>query len=69
MRRSDWADAEANRLYDMVRDAVDDDRVIDAIALALRKAAGVETPKTLTRAEYDAARNKVSGRKKPAVQP
>lgn len=58
MRRSDWADAEANRLFDMVRDADDDDKVIEAIALALRKAAKVETPPTLTRAEYEAARKK-----------
>ena len=58
MRRSDWADAEANRLYDMVRDAESDEKVTEAIALALRKAAGIETPPQLTRAEYDAARRR-----------
>lgn len=59
MRRSDWADAEANRLYDLVRDDRDPEYVVDMIALALRNAANVETPPTLTRAEYDAARKKV----------
>jgi hypothetical protein len=40
----------------MVRDGVDDEKVTEAIALALRKAAGVETPRRLTREEYDACR-------------
>jgi hypothetical protein len=56
MRRRDWADNEADRLVDMVRDGVDDEKVTEAIALALRKAAGIETPRTLTREEYEACR-------------
>lgn len=65
MRRSDWADAEANRLYDLVRDAVDDDKVIEAIADALRKAAKVEKPRTLTATEYaDVVRKKNESRGK-----
>lgn len=44
MRRIDWADEEAERLYDMVRDEVEDQKVIDAIATALREAAGVNWP-------------------------
>lgn len=39
MRRKDWADDEAARLFDMVRDAVDDYRITDEIAKSLRKAA------------------------------
>lgn len=39
MRRKDGADNEAERLFDMVRDAKPDQEVIDAIATALRKAA------------------------------
>jgi hypothetical protein len=41
MRRTDRADREAERLFDMVRDCVDDQKVIDAISDSLRKAAGV----------------------------
>lgn len=36
--RLDWADEEAERLFDMVRDARADDDIINAIAVALRKA-------------------------------
>ena len=39
MRRKDEADKIAERLFDMVRDAVDDQKVIDAIAAEIRKAA------------------------------
>ena len=39
MRRKDWADDEAERLFDLVRDAVDDDLVIGEIGKSLRKAA------------------------------
>lgn len=39
MRRKDWADDEAERLYDMVRDDEDDDHVTAEIAKSLRKAA------------------------------
>ena len=38
-RRRDGADAIAERLFDMVRDAKDDQEVTDAIAAELRKAA------------------------------
>jgi len=49
MRRRDEYDDEADRLYDMIRNGEDDQKVTDAIALALRKAAGVETPPSLPR--------------------
>ena len=39
MPKMDWADNEANRLFDMVRDAEPDEDVISAIAEALREAA------------------------------
>jgi len=38
-RRTDWADHEANRLFDMVRDGESDDEVIHAIGKSLRRAA------------------------------
>lgn len=38
MRKKDWADAEAERLFELVRDGADDDRVIDEIAVSLRRA-------------------------------
>lgn len=49
MRRRDWADDEADHLYEMVRDGADDEKVIDAIASALREAAGIETPQRIDR--------------------
>jgi hypothetical protein len=61
MRRRDWADDEAEGLYEMVREGEDDEEVIEAIALALRKAAGVETPRTLTREEYEAVSKPTPG--------
>lgn len=36
MRKRDWADDEAERLFDMVRDGADDADVTEAIAAALR---------------------------------
>ena len=39
MKRRDEADEIAERLFDMVRDAVDDQKVIDAIAAEIRKTA------------------------------
>ncbi len=40
-RRVDWADREAERLFDLVRDGVerDDRKIVDAIADSLRHAA------------------------------
>lgn len=81
MRRRDEYDDEADRLYNMVRDGEDDERVTSEIALALRKAAGVETPRTLTLEEYARAtgrsicdpdgtgQDQVSAPKKPTEQP
>lgn len=56
MRRRDWADDESERLYDLARDGADDEKVVEAIADALRKAAGTEKPPHLSRRDYDAAR-------------
>lgn len=39
MRRKDWADDEAERLFDLVRGAIDDNSVIEEISKSLRKAA------------------------------
>lgn len=39
IRRRDEADEIAEGLFDLVRDAADDQKVIDAIAAAIRKAA------------------------------
>lgn len=38
MRKKDWADEEADRLFDLVRDAESDESVTDAIAASLRLA-------------------------------
>jgi hypothetical protein len=39
MRRKDWADDEAERLFDLVRDAIDDELIVEEISKSLRKAA------------------------------
>jgi hypothetical protein len=39
MRRTDWADEEARRLFEMVRNIEDDEKIIYAVAGALRRAA------------------------------
>lgn len=54
MRRRDQYDDAAESLYDLVRDDEDEGVVIEAIADALRNAAGVKKPKTLTSEEYRA---------------
>lgn len=39
MRQKDWADFEAERLFDLVRNDLDDDRVIEEVAKSLRTTA------------------------------
>lgn len=39
MRRRDWADDEAERLFDLVRDAIDEEAIVGEIGMSLRKAA------------------------------
>jgi len=39
MRPKDWADHEADRLVDLMRDGADDERMTDEIGKSLRKAA------------------------------
>lgn len=75
MRRRDQYDDEAEALYDLVLNAEDDGVVIEAIAQALRKAAGVKKPRTLTSEEYAAVlagqdeQDEVSQPGKPTEQP
>jgi len=56
MRKIDWADREAERLFDMVRDAKPDQEVVDAIAAALRAARTRKVVDTSTRSPASHAR-------------
>ena len=49
MRERDWADVEAERLYDLVRDGlVPDDDILDQIARSLRRVADEEHGRPVT---------------------
>lgn len=47
-RQKDWADDEAERLYDLVRSGTNDDEVIDQIGRALRHAVKYEHDMMMT---------------------
>lgn len=49
MRRIDWADREAERLFDLVRECVhDDETIIEEIGKSLRKAAKTHLEEPVT---------------------